>query len=63
VGDLRLADAGVSRRHATLLRTPAGLRIVDAGSLSGVHVSGTRVLEQPLRDGDVVHLGRSVAAA
>ncbi len=55
---VRIDDHTVSRRHATLVRTPEGLRIVDERSLNGVLVNGRRVLELPLRDGDVVHLGR-----
>ncbi len=52
---------GVSRRHATLVQTEAGLSIHDLGSTNGTAVNG-KVLapnqEWPLRHGDEIRLGK-----
>jgi hypothetical protein len=52
---------GVSRKHACLSQTEAGLSIRDLGSTNGTLVNG-RVLgpteDWPLRDGDEIRLGK-----
>jgi pSer/pThr/pTyr-binding forkhead associated (FHA) protein len=55
---LTLDDATVSRRHALILHDEEGTRILDDRSLNGIVVSGHRVSAAPLRDGDVIELGR-----
>lgn len=55
--DLRLADTGVSRRHAELRLGPDGVRLVDLGSTNGTRVNGRQVTEARLADGDRVELG------
>ena len=55
---LTLDDATVSRRHALIVRDDAGTRILDDRSLNGVRVAGRRTSAAPLRDGDVIELGR-----
>jgi pSer/pThr/pTyr-binding forkhead associated (FHA) protein len=56
--DLHLDDASVSRRHAIILRTDEGHRILDDRSLNGTWVNGREIQEAELRDGDVITLGR-----
>jgi pSer/pThr/pTyr-binding forkhead associated (FHA) protein len=55
---LSLDDATVSRRHALIVRDEQGTHILDDRSLNGVVVGGRRVSGAPLRDGDVILLGR-----
>ncbi len=57
--DLRLVGSDISREHAELVRQEDELRIRDRGSRFGTFVNGERVVEQPLRPGDVIRLGQS----
>ena len=54
----RLADPSVSRFHASLVRTPAGLWIVDLLGDGGVTVNSTSVRFNRLENGDVLEIGR-----
>jgi pSer/pThr/pTyr-binding forkhead associated (FHA) protein len=56
--DLRLEDQSVSRRHAVIVDDGDGARILDDRSANGTFVNGRRVTEAPLRDRDVIRLGR-----
>jgi len=56
--DVRLGDPTVSRRHALLVRGPAGVRVLDDQSLNGVFVNGRCVASSPLAHGDEIRLGR-----
>jgi pSer/pThr/pTyr-binding forkhead associated (FHA) protein len=56
--DLRLEDQSVSRRHAVIVDDSDGARILDDRSANGTFVNGHRVTEAPLRDRDVIRLGR-----
>lgn len=56
--DLHLDDASVSRRHAIIVRTDDGHRILDDRSLNGTHVNGQEINDADLSDGDVITLGR-----
>jgi hypothetical protein len=55
--DVRVADTGVSRRHAELRLEPGGVRLVDLGSTNGTRVNGRRTEQAVLADGDRVELG------
>jgi len=55
---LRLSDPSVSRFHASLLRTPAGLWVVDMLGQRGVTVNSVPVRFSRLEDGDVLEIGR-----
>jgi two-component system, cell cycle response regulator len=55
--ELWLADDGVSRRHASLLREGAGWVVQDEGSANGTFVAGVKVDRHELRDGDVLQFG------
>lgn len=53
-----ILDDSVSRRHAEIRRTAAGVfRLVDMGSTNGSRVNGEPVTEADLHDGDVILLG------
>jgi adenylate cyclase len=54
---LTLSDDSVSRRHARILRSPAGWTIEDLDSKNGLRINGVRTPQQPLRDGDRVDVG------
>ena len=54
----RLTDASVSRFHGSLLRTSAGLWIVDLLGQRGITVNEVPVRFSHLTDGDVLSIGR-----
>jgi pSer/pThr/pTyr-binding forkhead associated (FHA) protein len=54
----RLTDPSVSRFHGSLLRTAAGLWIVDLLGQGGITVNDRPVRFGPLADGDVLMVGR-----
>jgi pSer/pThr/pTyr-binding forkhead associated (FHA) protein len=56
--DVRFDDATVSRRHALIVNQADGTRVLDDRSLNGVYVNGRRVEWSPLRDGDLIVVGR-----
>jgi pSer/pThr/pTyr-binding forkhead associated (FHA) protein len=55
---LVVTDESVSRFHAALLLTHAGVWVVDLRATEGVHVNGIRVRWAWLGDGDTVRFGR-----
>ena len=58
--DVTVNDGQVSRRHATLLCGPEGVRIIDAGSANGTYQGATRLPANqpvPLADGAVLRMG------
>ena len=55
--DIVIPDVLASRHHATLVPSPEGVKILDARSINGTFVNGTRVDEALLREGDVVTIG------
>jgi diguanylate cyclase (GGDEF)-like protein len=56
-----IADLGVSRRHARIVRATDGTySIEDLGSSNGTFVEGRRVTRAPLTSGARVHLGSHV---
>ncbi len=56
--DIRFDDPTVSRRHALIVRSADGVRLLDDRSLNGVFVNGERVEWSTLRDGDEILVGR-----
>jgi PAS domain S-box-containing protein len=55
---LQVEDPGISRRHASVLRSRAGLYVLtDLGSSNGTYVNGRRVRRAVLREGDRVQVG------
>jgi pSer/pThr/pTyr-binding forkhead associated (FHA) protein len=53
-----LDDITVSRRHAEIHRSGAGYELVDVGSLNGTYLNRERVDRGPLRDGDLIQVGK-----
>ncbi len=54
-------DNGVSRLHAVIRNISGKIIIMDLGSSNGTYINGTRIvpnIEQPLRHGDIVALGK-----
>jgi transcriptional regulator with GAF, ATPase, and Fis domain len=56
-GGWTIDQSAVSRVHATLQASDAGLRVRDMGSRNGTFVNGERVTEARVRGGDVVRIG------
>jgi len=54
----RLTDPSVSRFHGSLLRTPAGVWIVDLLGKGGITVDEVPIRARRLMDGDVLGIGR-----
>jgi pSer/pThr/pTyr-binding forkhead associated (FHA) protein len=54
----RLTDRSVSAIHASLLRTPAGLWVVDLRGGHSISVNGVPMRSSELVDGDVLNVGR-----
>jgi pSer/pThr/pTyr-binding forkhead associated (FHA) protein len=54
----RLTDPSVSAFHASLLRTPAGLWVVDLRGNRSITVNAVPVRSSPLADGDMLGIGR-----
>jgi signal transduction histidine kinase len=53
-----IADPSISRKHATICRTPDGrFLLVDLGSTSGTFIAGRRISEALLNDGDEIRIG------
>jgi signal transduction histidine kinase len=57
---IRMNDTEVSRRHAELVRTADGYRILDKGSANGTYLNSQPVKDALLRHGDHVQVGQSV---
>ncbi len=58
---VRLAEPGISRVVCGLLRTPAGVWVVDLLSSRGIAVNGVVCREARLEDGDVLRVGTQSA--
>jgi DNA-binding NtrC family response regulator len=56
---IALPDAWVSSRHARLVCRPEGWQVEDLGSTNGTSVNEKRVGSSPLRDGDLLRVGRT----
>src|SRR5580692_8853707 len=57
--DVRVTDAGVSRRHAEIHVQAEGYRIQDCSSRFGTFVNGERRSDHVLTHGDRIRLGQS----
>src|SRR3984893_14051913 len=55
--DIVIPDVLASRHHATLVPSSEGVKILDARSINGTFVNGTRVDKALLREGEVVTIG------
>jgi signal transduction histidine kinase len=57
---IRLTDTEASRRHAELVRSPEGYRILDVGSANGTYVNNLSVRDLLLEPADQIQIGQSV---
>jgi hypothetical protein len=57
--DLQIDARFISRHHAVILAGPVQTVIEDLNSTNGVRVNSRRVTRQPLRDGDIVTIGKT----
>jgi ABC transport system ATP-binding/permease protein len=57
--DVVLSHPQVSKAHARIVRTDAGLVVEDLGSSTGTYVNGAPVKERALAEGDIVRVGTS----
>lgn len=58
--DIVIPDRQVSRHHARLIPTSAGVRLEDLGSKNGTHLNGQLILEPAyLQDGDIIQIALS----
>lgn len=53
-----LDDVTVSRKHASIEKSPAGFIFKDAGSLNGSYVNNESVTEVALAAGDEIQIGK-----
>ncbi len=59
--DLRIYDESLSRQHVSIFPTPDGqFMIKDLDSRNGTWVNGKRIVQEILRDGDRVAIGRAL---
>ncbi len=58
--DIPIFDPTISRRHAELRPTPAGLSVKDLGSSNGTFINGSRITEGQLAPNDSVTFGKVV---
>lgn len=56
--DIVIDNLAVSGDHAVVARTPDGYSIEDSGSTNGTLVDGEPISRHPLKDGDIVEIGR-----
>lgn len=56
--DFAVPDPTISRRHAEIEATPAGLHIKDLGSSNGTFVNGTAITDQMATTKDTVTFGK-----
>ena len=59
--DVTIDDPGTSRRHVRFSATTAGFIVEDLGSKNGTLVNDAPATSQPLRDGDQVLIGSTLA--
>jgi len=56
--DLRIAEEGVSRRHASVRREGGAVLVDDLGSVNGTYVNGERIGQgRALEEGDKIQVG------
>ena len=53
------ADGTISRKHARLSISPAGVVLIDEGSLNGSYINDLKISQQTLSEGDVIQIGNS----
>jgi signal transduction histidine kinase/pSer/pThr/pTyr-binding forkhead associated (FHA) protein len=56
---IKLHDTEVSRRHAEIVRTGEGYRLVDRGSANGTYVNNQSIRDVLLQAGDQIQIGQT----
>ena len=56
---IQLDERQVSRKHACIEQTGAGMVVRDLGSGNGTYIGDRRILEYRLHDGDIIRIGSS----
>jgi signal transduction histidine kinase len=57
---IKLHDTEVSRRHAEIVRTAEGYRLVDRGSANGTFVNNQSIRDVLLQAGDQIQIGQTI---
>ena len=57
---IKLHDTEVSRRHAEIVRTAEGYRLVDRGSANGTYVNDQSIHDVLLQAGDQIQIGQTI---
>lgn len=58
--DIHINEENVSRQHAQVSQTPAGVVIEDLGSTNGTFVNTKKVPKVLLKDGDLIMIGNTI---
>jgi len=56
--EIFLDDVTVSRKHAQIVRTAEGFKVIDCGSLNGSYLNSVPISEEKLNVGDELHIGK-----
>lgn len=56
--EIFLDDVTVSRKHAQVVRTAEGFKVIDCGSLNGSYLNSVSISEEKLSVGDELHIGK-----
>src|SRR5581483_7562867 len=57
---VKILSTSVSRRHARIDATGQDHVLIDLGSANGTQVNGQSVARQPLKDGDLIRMGKVI---
>jgi signal transduction histidine kinase len=57
---IKLHDTEVSRRHAEIVRTAEGYRLIDRGSANGTYVNNQSIRDVLLQAGDQIQIGQTL---
>ena len=57
---IKLHDTEVSRRHAEIVRTAEGYRLIDRGSANGTYVNNQSIRDVLLQAGDQIQIGQTI---
>jgi signal transduction histidine kinase len=57
---IKLHDTEVSRRHAEIVRSAEGYRLIDRGSANGTYVNNQSIRDVLLQAGDQIQIGQTI---
>ena len=59
--DMTIRDTEVSKFHLTIMEESGKFFLHDQGSMNGTYLNGLRIIDkEPIRDGDIIRVGRAV---